>query len=162
MDQCIELLCFQFASIVKRSSSPCSVGSSVSSTHTRYAAVLLTRLRAAFFFCLRSFREQDGTGSGVRAGENSWCCSLEKQLALDTWPVLHCTVRPTEEPSPGDRPRLPRPTSLHPPPPLAAVIERGFEIVFFVLFFFKPCVFPRCNLKPVVNNQNGERWEGFP
>lgn len=117
---------------------------------------------SSFFFCLRSFREQDGTGSGVRAGENSWCCSLEKQLALDTWPVLHCTVRPTEEPSPGDRPRLPRPTSLHPPPPLAAVIERGFEIVFFVLFFFKPCVFPRCNLKPVVNNQNGERWEGFP
>lgn len=65
----------------------------------------------------------------MRAGENSWCCSLEKQLALDTWPVLHCTVRPMEEPSPGDRPRPVQPSSLS-SILLSVVIELGFEIVF--------------------------------
>lgn len=65
----------------------------------------------------------------MRAGENSWCCSLEKQLALDTWPVLHCTVRPMEEPSPVTAKAGIWPTSLS-STLLSVVIEQGFEIVF--------------------------------
>lgn len=125
IDQWRELLCFQFATILKGLH---LLTASVSAFPSHAVpTVLLTRLWTAF--CRRSFGEQDGTRSSARAGGNSWCCSLEKQLALYTWPVLHCTVRPTEEPSPGDRPRLVWPT-FPSSALLFLVIERGFEIVF--------------------------------
>lgn len=161
MDQCIELLCFQFASIVKRSSSPCSVGSGVSSTHTQYAAVLLTRLRAAFFFaCVVS---ENRMARGRVWGQVKTVGAVVLRNSLPLIPGLFFIVLS----DPQRNPPLVTGQGCHGPPlsilcPARCCNWAGLWDCFFFLFFFKPCVFPRCNLKPVVNNQNGERWEGFP
>lgn len=119
IDQWRELLCFQFATILKGLH---LLTASVSAFPSHAVpTVLLTRPWTAFR--RRSFGEQGGTRSSARAGENSWCCSLEKQLALYTCPVLHCTVRPTEEPRPVWR-TFPSSALLF------VVMERGSEIVF--------------------------------